>query len=518
MTMKQKNGSAGLLNAFDSGDGVPLRSRSQSRQVNSMEINRREVLMLIAGCATTAAGVTAGLAATKGASAAPTGKLLPPQLDGELRFDEEARVAAADDFGHIVHRIPAGVLLPGSDRDVAATIYWAARLGLKIAPQGQSHSVYGRAQARADIVIDMSRLRTIHAVQHDRVVVDAGAKWSEALAATLPRGLTPPVLTDYLELSVGGTLVVGGVGGTTSRFGMQSDNVLELDVVTGRGEKVTCSPDNNANLFHAVRAGLGQVAVITRATLKLIPAPEQVRRYVLTYPDLRTLLTDERLLATDNRFDAVQGAVLPTPTGWKYRLDAVSPFSGNNPPDDAALLAGLSDDRSAAELSTLPYFDYLNRLAALEQALRSNGQWFFPHPWLTTFVGDAKIESVVSEELAKLTPADLGTFGQVVLSAFRRQAITSPLLRLPEGDLSYAFNLVRIPTTDDPSEANRLVRANRAIYERVRAVGGTLYPVSAFPMTRNDWRTHFGSEWKRLGNAKRQFDPRHVLTPGYKVF
>jgi cytokinin dehydrogenase len=68
-------------------------------------------------------------------------------------------------------------------------------------------------------------------------------------------------------------------------------------------------------LFDAVRAGLGQVAVITRATLKLIPAPEHVRRYVLTYPDLRTLLTDERLLAADQRFDAVQGAVLPTPTG-----------------------------------------------------------------------------------------------------------------------------------------------------------------------------------------------------------
>jgi cytokinin dehydrogenase len=306
------------------------------------------------------------------------------------------------------------------------------------------------------------------------------------LAATLRQGLAPPVLTDYLELSVGGTLVVGGIGGTTSQYGMQSDNVLDLDVVTGTGEKVTCSPDNNADLFDAVRAGLGQVAVITRATLRLMPAPEQVRRYVLTYPDLRTLLIDERLLATNNRFDAVQGAVLPTPTGWKYRLDAVAQFSGNNPPDDDALLAGLSDDRPAAQVSTLPYFDDLNRLAALEQLLRSNGQWFSPHPWLTTFVGDSNIESVVSGELAELTPADLGTFGQVVLSVFWPQAVTSPLLRLPTDDLVYAFNLVRIPTTDDTAEAARLVTANRAIYERVRAAGGTLYPVSAFPMSQDD--------------------------------
>ena len=195
-----------------------------------MDLTRRTVLL--AGLA--AAGVAVGAAATEGAAAVQTGKLPPPPpLDGELRFDEASRAAAADDFGHIVHRTPEGVLLPGSEQDVATTIRWAGGLGRKIAPQGQSHSVYGRAQVRAGIVIDMTRLQTVHRVQNDRVVVDAGAKWSEVLAATLPQGLTPPVLTDYLELSVGGTLVVGGIGGTTSQYGMQSDNVLELDVVTG---------------------------------------------------------------------------------------------------------------------------------------------------------------------------------------------------------------------------------------------------------------------------------------------
>jgi cytokinin dehydrogenase len=490
-----------LLDGHDTGKDGPL------------DPHRRAVL--IVGLAALAAGTAA---VTADAAAGHTGKRKLPPLEGELRFDEEARAAAADDFGHIVHRTPAGVLRPGSNQDVATTIRWAGQSGRRIAPQGQSHSVYGRSQVRHGIVVDMTELRSIHAVRNDRIAVDAGATWREVLAATLPQGLTPPVLTDYLDLSVGGTLVVGGVGGTTSRYGMQSDNVLEMEVVTGRGENVICSPQNNADLYNAVRAGLGQVAIITRATLKLIPAPEQVRRYWLFYPDLKTLLKDERLLDADNRFDAVQGAVLPAPTGWTYRLDAVAPFSGNNPPNDDAFLADLSDDRSAAQISTLPYFDYLNRLAALEQALRANGQWFYPHPWLTTFVGDSRVESVVGGELARLTPADLGTFGQVVLSAFRRQAVTSPLLRLPADNLVYAFNLIRIPTTGAATEADRLVRANRTIYERVRAAGGMLYPVSAFPMSRHDWRRHFGSAWRRLRDAKQNFDPGHVLTPGYEVF
>jgi FAD/FMN-containing dehydrogenase len=154
----------------------------------------------------------------------------------------------------------------------------------------------------------------------------------------------------------------------------------------------------------------------------------------------------------------------------------------------------------------------------LEQRLRANGQWFHPHPWLMTYVGEAQIASVVRRELAELQPGDLGDFGQITLAPFRRQAVTSPLLRLPEDDVCYAFNLVRIPTTNSTAEADRLVQANRAAYDRIRAAGGTLYPVSAFPMAQDDWRRHFGAAWGRLRDAKQQFDPAHVLTPGYEVF
>jgi FAD/FMN-containing dehydrogenase len=125
---------------------------------------------------------------------------------------------------------------------------------------------------------------------------------------------------------------------------------------------------------------------------------------------------------------------------------------------------------------------------------------------------------VVGAELERLTPADLGTYGQIVLSALHRPTVTSPLLQLASDDLLYAFNLVRVPATDAAAEADRLVRDNRAAYERVRAAGGTLYPVSALPMSADDWRRHFGPAWGRLREAKQHFDPGHVLTPGYEIF
>jgi FAD/FMN-containing dehydrogenase len=425
-------------------------------------------------------------------------------LDGEIRFDEPTRSAAADDFGHLVHRMPHAVLRPASAQDVATAVRWAARDGHRFAPQGRRHSVFGRSQVDGGVVADMTALRTVHAVEDGRVVVGAGATWRDVLAATLPR--VPAGLPDYLDLSVGGTLAVGGVGARISRTGALSDNVMEMEVVTGRGEIRECS---DGDLFDAVRAGLGQVGVVTRVTLALVPASTHVRRHLLFYPDLATMVTDQRLLAHDDRFAAVQGAVLPDPAGgWTFRLDAVA--------DGDADLAGLSDDRSRAQVTTMTQLDHLDRLAQLERALRANGQWSLPHPWLTTFVGDAQVEAVVEAELSRLSPDELGPFGQVVVSAFRRRSVTSPMLRLPADDLCFTFNLIRIPATADT--ADRLVAANRAGYERVRSAGGTLYPASALPMSPEDWRDHFGPAFDRLRDAKQAFDPDHVLTPGYEVF
>jgi cytokinin dehydrogenase len=67
------------------------------------------------------------------------------------------------------------------------------------------------------------------------------------------------------------------------------------------------------------------VGVVTRAVLKFVPAPQQVRRFLLVYQDLEAMLHDERRLATDDRFDAVHGSVLVAPTGdLAFRLEAIS--------------------------------------------------------------------------------------------------------------------------------------------------------------------------------------------------
>jgi FAD/FMN-containing dehydrogenase len=256
-----------------------------------------------------------------------------------------------------------------------------------------------------------------------------------------------------------------------------------------------------------------------QATLRLMRAPERVRRYHLFYPDLHALTADQRIALADGRFDHLQGALLPDGAGaWRYQLEGVVFQDGHAAPDDTAALAGLSDQRGAAVITSSTYRDDLNAFARFEDLLRSKGQWFNPHPWLLTFLPGSNAEQIAGEILNGLTDADIGPFGRITCYPMLTQAVHTPLVRLPDEGVVFPFNVIRMPASNDPAEAERMVANNRLLYRRIRRAGGVLYPVSAFPMSTDDWKDHFGSKWSLLDDAKRSYDPLDTLTPGYNVF
>lgn len=65
------------------------------------------------------------------------------------------------------------------------------------------------------------------------VDVWGGELWVDVLRSTMEYGLAPKSWTDYLYLSVGGTISNAGISGQTFNHGPQISNVYELDVITG---------------------------------------------------------------------------------------------------------------------------------------------------------------------------------------------------------------------------------------------------------------------------------------------
>jgi cytokinin dehydrogenase len=400
-----------------------------------------------------------------------------PQLQGELTCDEAALSWAAEDFGHIVHRRPLAVLRPASTADIASIIAFARSRGLPVAAHGQGHGTSGRAQAPGGIVIDMSTLAAVHAVEAGFVVVDAGIRWSQVLKATLVRGLTPPVLTDYLELSVGGTLSVGGLGGTSHRYGAQTDCVIELEIVTPKGEISVCSPARNRELFDAVRAGQGNSGVITRATLALIPAPQRVRRYKFACADSGSLIANQLRLLAERRFDYLEGQVRPDEegTGWRYIVEAAAYYTPPAEPDDRALLAGLDVISGAEEIEDLSYASFLSRMAPGEAHLRSIGAWFHPHPWCNLLLPGECTPMVVAETMRDLTHEDLGEGGLALLYPIPTAGLITPRFPRPKAELAFLFALLRTAPPANPVALERMLQANQRLAERASALGGTTY-------------------------------------------
>ncbi|MFB9625793.1 FAD-binding protein [Nonomuraea helvata] len=400
-----------------------------------------------------------------------------PAFDGVLSTHDRDLAAASTDFGRHVHRRPSAVLRPAGASDVAAMVRFCRGSGLPVVARGTGHSVDGRALTQGGVVIDMTALAAVREPARDRVVVEAGARWSAVLEVTLAAGTAPPVLPDYLGLSVGGVLAAGGISGASHRHGCLADHVHDLDVVTPSGALVTCSRTEHPALFDAVRGSQGRHGIIARATLALTPAPTAARRYRLPYQELETFLADQQRLAADRRFDHIEGhAAHAQDTGWGFTLSAVAAFDPPAEPDDRALIGDLAHDRAGEQIDTVPYRDFLHRAAPAEARLRANGSWHHPHPRSTLLLPGRHAAALLSGALRDLDPGDLGAGGQPLIYPIPTASILAPNVPRLRDPMTVVLSIPRTAPPDDPAALDRMRHANDALRTAVERAGGSCYP------------------------------------------
>lgn len=161
-------------------------------------------------------------------------------FDGYLSFDDLQ--FAAQDFGGQFSSLPLAVLHPSSVSDISLAVSHVFELGpssgLKVAARGHGHSLQGQAQAPGGLVISMESLQwpkmRVFTGKAPFVEVSGGELWINILQETLKYDLAPKSWTDYLHLTVGGTLSNAGISGQAFRHGPQINNVYSLEVVTGK--------------------------------------------------------------------------------------------------------------------------------------------------------------------------------------------------------------------------------------------------------------------------------------------
>ena len=437
-----------------------------------------------------------------------------PRLDGEILLGDADRRAAADDWGHAVHRAPLAVVRPGSVSDVARMVGFANERGLKLAMRGQGHSPYGQAQADGGLVIDSSPLD--RARPHDRALdVEPGVLVGTALKAALALGQTLPVVPDVLMLSMGGLLSVGGTGETSHRSGALVDHVEELDVVTGAGELLTCSLERNEELFRMALAGLGQCGLIVRARLRLVGASSHVAIRRLTYRHADGFVDDLARLAGGESLGPLAGEITRGPDGgWQFTVLAGTFLS--RPEESAGRPAWMEALGHSAEAppAVTPLWEFLDRRTASVAATKAAGK---PNPSIAFYLPERSVKPFLGHVLS--TPeASIGIWRIEVLP-LPTTRFTQLLHVLPAGPVAFALRLQRRASAEGAADHEAMLEANRNLGPRLQAAGGKIYPPYSPIPTRDEWRGHYGAEtWARFAAAKERFDPNHVLTPGAGLF
>ena len=98
--------------------------------------------------------------------------------------------------------------------------------------------------------------------------------YEDLVATTLPYGLIPLVVPQLKTITLGGAITGLGIESTSFRNGLPHESVIEMDVLTGAGEVVTASPDNeHADLFAAFPNSYGSLGYAIRLRIELEAVP-----------------------------------------------------------------------------------------------------------------------------------------------------------------------------------------------------------------------------------------------------
>ena len=167
---------------------------------------------------------------------------------------------------------PGLVLRPENPGQVADALGYALDQDVPLNVRSGGHGISGRSTNDGGIVIDLSRMNRVEVLDRGtrRVRVGAGARWGEVAAALHPHGLAISS-GDHGGVGVGGIATTGGIGYLGRAHGLTIDHIAAMEVVTADGRTLRVGPDDDPDLFWAMRGAGANFGILT--SLEAVAAP-----------------------------------------------------------------------------------------------------------------------------------------------------------------------------------------------------------------------------------------------------
>ena len=204
------------------------------------------------------------------------GESLLPADDG---YESTRRI-----WNAMIDKRPAMIARCSGTADVINSVNFARENNLLISVRGGGHNFPGNSVCNDGLMIDLSRMTGVRVDPAARTVrAQGGTKWGAFDHETQAFGLATPGGTD-LDTGIAGLTLGGGMGWLSGGLGLSCDNLISADVVTAEGQSLTASPEENPDLFWALRGGGGNFGVVTSLEYRLHPVGPEVLAGWLIYP------------------------------------------------------------------------------------------------------------------------------------------------------------------------------------------------------------------------------------------
>jgi FAD/FMN-containing dehydrogenase len=182
--------------------------------------------------------------------------------------------SARQAFNLLVDQQPTAVAFPVDEPDVAAVVAFAARNGLRVAPQSTGHNAGPLGSLEDTILLNVSELRGVS--------IDASARRVRSGAANKWERITPRLSDLGLaglhgsspDVGISGYSLGGGMGWLARKYGLQTNSVTAIELVTADGHLVRADHDHEPDLFWALRGGGGNFGVVTAVEFAVYPHDE----------------------------------------------------------------------------------------------------------------------------------------------------------------------------------------------------------------------------------------------------
>ncbi len=369
------------------------------------------------------------------------------------------------------------------------------------------------------IVLSFERMSTIINIDPNNrlIIAQAGVRNQAIQIAAGEHGFFwAPDPTSSAVCTIGGNLAYNSAGPRAVKYGTTRDSVLALTIVTGKGDTLHTGTKTTKgvvgyDLTRLLIGSEGTLGIITQATLKLTPLPEDKRTLQIIYDSIHS--------AAQAVSDIMAQAITPCALEFidKHAIEMIRDYSAAALPQNAGAM--LMVELDGGKLAINEGIEAIIRAAKNKGCLNINtaqSQQEIDALWET--------RKALSPALRKIAPKKINE--DVVVPVSRIPELIEGLDQLSKkyhipivnfghaGNGNIHVNLLTDP--DDKALQSKVNKCLEEVFDLVLRLDGTLSGEHGIGLVKKDFVAKeldpITLDYMRA--IKKQFDPDNILNPG----